>query len=109
MLRKSEFWLLVVLAGLSAALAVANMVLFQDNRTKQTDVAGRQQFIQQTLPLEVLHRELLRALANLAMGDPQDSDLRKLLSGHGVSVKGDSSGSSTVPDPGVGGSKSGAR
>lgn len=109
MLRKSQFWLLVALAALAAAFAVANMILFQDNRAKQTDVAGRQQFIQQTLPLEVLHRELVRALANLAMGDPQDSDLRKLLSGHGFSVKGDSKGSPAIADPGVDSSKSGAR
>lgn len=98
MLRKSQFWLLVALAALAAAFAVANMILFQDNRAKQTDVAGRQQFIQQTLPLEVLHRELVRTLANLVVRDPQDSDLRKLLSDQGVTVKVDSGVSSSTSD-----------
>jgi hypothetical protein len=98
-----------LLAVLAAALAIANMFLFQHNRTKQSEVGARQQFIQQALPLEVLHRELIRGLANLAVRDPQDSDLRKLLSAHGISLKTDSGGSSAGADAGVNGSKSGAR
>jgi apolipoprotein N-acyltransferase len=109
MLRKSEFWLLVLLAALAAVLAIANMFLFQNTRNKQADVAARQQFIQQTLPLEVLQRELIRALANLATRDPQDSELRKLLSNQGLSVKPDSAGSPTGVDAGVNASKGGAR
>jgi hypothetical protein len=39
------------------------MVLFHGNRSAQTEVAGRQQFIAQSVPLEGFYREMVKALA----------------------------------------------
>ena len=43
MLKKSEFWVLTIIAVVAAAFSIANMMLFQINRTHQVDVNSRQQ------------------------------------------------------------------
>jgi len=85
MLKRSEFWILTVLALVGAALAVTNMMLFQGNRAVQNEVAGRQQFVQQSLQLEGLYREMVKALADLSI-KTQDGDLRTLLAGQGITI-----------------------
>ena len=85
MLKTSQFWLLTIIAVLAAAFAIANMVLIQGNRVAQTEVGARQQFIQQSVQLEVLYREMAKALADLAVRN-RDQDLSALLSSHGISV-----------------------
>ena len=85
MLKTSQFWLLTAIAILAAIFAITNMVLFQGNRLAQTEVGARQQFIQQSVQLEVLYREMAKALADLAVRN-RDADLSALLSSHGISV-----------------------
>ena len=85
MLKTSQFWLLTAIAVLAAVFAISNMVLFQGNRITQTEVGARQQFIQQSVQLEVLYREMAKALADLAVRN-RDADLSALLSSHGISV-----------------------
>jgi heme exporter protein D len=45
------YWVAVGLSGLTLALVVAYIVLVQDNRTVQTEVNQRQQFINQSIQL----------------------------------------------------------
>jgi len=85
MLRKNEFWTLTILAALALLLAVANMILFSQNRTAQAEVAGRAQYNQQTAQLEPLYREMVKALGELAMRN-SDTQLRDMLAKHGVVV-----------------------
>ena len=85
MLKKNEFWILTLLAALTLLLAVANMILFSQNRTVQTEVAGRAQYIQQTAQLEPLYREMVKALGELAVRN-NDAQLRDMLAKHGVVV-----------------------
>jgi hypothetical protein len=85
MLKKSEFWILTALAVIGAALAITNMMLFQGNRAAQNEIAGRQQYVAQSVQLEGLYREIVKALADLSVKG-QDSDLRALLAGQGITV-----------------------
>ena len=85
MLRKWEFWTLTVLALAGVALAGMNMMLYQGNRATQTEVAGRQQYIAQSVQLEGLYREIVKALADLSI-KAQDGDLRNLLATQGITV-----------------------
>ena len=85
MLKKNEFWTLTVLAALALLLAVANMILFSQNRTAQAEVAGRAQYVQQTAQLEPLYREMVKALGELAVRN-NDTQLRDMLAKHGVVV-----------------------
>lgn len=85
MLKKSEFWLLTILAALAGAFAIANMVLYQGNRSTQTEVSARQQFIQQSIQLQGLYTEMVKALADLSIRN-QDAELGNLLSSQGISI-----------------------
>jgi Tfp pilus assembly protein PilN len=84
-LKEAQFWVLTMVAALTALLTIANIVLFQSNRTIQTDVTSRQQFIQQSIQLEGLYRELIKALADLSVRN-QDPELANLLGTQGISV-----------------------
>ena len=85
MLKRSEFWILTLLALVGAALAGTNMMLFQGNRAAQGEIGGRQQYIQQSIQLEGLYREMVKALADLSI-KTQDGDLRTLLAGQGITI-----------------------
>ena len=87
MLKKSEFWVLTIIAALTAVFSVANMMLYQINRNAQIEVNGRQQFIQQSLQLQGLYNEMIKALADLAIRN-QDADLGNLLGAQGISISG---------------------
>ena len=85
MLDKSQFWILTVLAAIAAVCTLANMVLFQHTRKLQSAVSERQQYIQQSIQLETLYREMAKALADLSIRN-QDPQLKELLGSHGITI-----------------------
>jgi uncharacterized membrane protein len=85
MLRRNEFLILTGLAALGLLLAVANMVLFGQNRQAQAEVTSRAQFIQQSAQLEPLYREMVKALADLSVRN-NDGELRELLTKQGITL-----------------------
>jgi hypothetical protein len=85
MVTRWQFWLLTVLAAIAAALIAANMYRFSENRRLQLEVSQRAQFIQQTVALEALNREIVSALAQRAVRGP-DEQIRAMLSNLGMSV-----------------------
>ena len=76
---------LTVAAALGLGLAVVNMVLFETNRALQLEVNARTQYIQQTVQLEGINREIVGAIAQLAVRNNDDA-LRTVLSQHGITV-----------------------
>jgi hypothetical protein len=76
---------LTVAAALALVLAVVNMVLFDRNRTLQTEINARAQYIQQTVQIEAVNREIISAIANLSVRN-QDGALRTILTQHGITV-----------------------
>ena len=87
MLDKTQFWLVTIVAALSAVFAVVNMMLYQNNRAAQLEVSARQQYIQQSVQLQGLYSELVRAIADLAVRN-QDAELAGVLKSQGISVGG---------------------
>lgn len=85
MLTRWQFWVLTVLALASVTLIGANMWRFSANRQLQAEVTQRAQYIQQTVPLETLNREIVAALAQLAVRN-KDDQLRALLTSLGLTV-----------------------
>ena len=85
MLKQWEFWTVTTLALVAAIFMVANLLLFTTLRTVKAEVAARQEYIQQTVQLETLYREIVKALADLSVRN-RDEDLRALLSAQGISV-----------------------
>lgn len=85
MLKAWEFWTLTIVALAAAALAAANMMMFTQNRAIQVEATGRAQFVQQSVQLEGLYREIVKALADLSVRN-QDKALRDLLAAQGITV-----------------------
>ena len=74
---------MTVVAGLTVVLVLVNIVLVLGNRTIQNEVNARQQFINQTMVLERLNREIITTLADLAVRNNND-ELRNPLAEHGI-------------------------
>lgn len=99
MLTNRQYWTLTAIAVVSLVLVVANMAMFLSNRSAQAEVNARAQFIQQTVQLDVLYREIVKALADLSVKN-QDKDLRALLAAHGITVNVPTSAAPAAPESG---------
>jgi hypothetical protein len=64
-------------------LALVNVALFQGNAALQAQVSERQVYIQQSLQLEGLYREMVKALAELSAQN-SDERLKALLASQGI-------------------------
>jgi hypothetical protein len=62
----------LVLACLVVALILVDIGLVETNRSLQAEVSQRAQYIQQTAQIETLSREVVTALANLAIQNNDD-------------------------------------
>ena len=82
-MNKLQFWAVTGLAGTCLALAAANTALSSMNRGLQGDIGVRQQFVQQSVQLEGLYREIIRALAELGARN-NDQAVQALLKRHGI-------------------------
>lgn len=82
--RDWKFWILAALSALCALVAAANIFLLGAQvRERQTNVASRQQFISETIPLAQVNSQIIQALANLS-AESGDLDIRDMLARHGV-------------------------
>ena len=77
--------LLVALSGISLVLVVVYIVLIQDNRSVQSEINQRQQFINQSIQLGRINDALIRSLAAAAFGN-KDDKLRDLLTQNGITI-----------------------
>jgi len=77
MLTRWQFVTLMTLAVAAVVLAIADMWLVTRTRDTQLELGQRQQFIQQSVALESLYRDIVKALAELGVksGDRQVLDV----------------------------------
>lgn len=66
-------------------LVVVNVVLSRGNARLQQEINERQAYIQQSLQLEGLYRDMVKALAELAVQN-KDERLRALLAAQGITL-----------------------
>ena len=85
MTSKSWHGWVTLLAAITIILVLINIVLFERNRSIQAEVSARAQYIQQTAQLEGLKREIVNAIANLAVRN-QDDALRTILTQQGITI-----------------------
>ena len=83
-MNKPQFWSATALGALCLVLALANVSMASMNRSLQSDIGVRQQYVQQSVQLEGLYREIVRTLAELGARN-NDQDVRALLQQHGIS------------------------
>ena len=75
----------MVLAGLSLVLVIANAVLVIRNESLQAALDQRQQSINQGVEFARIRQALLQALGNVA-ASKNDKELTDLLTQHGISI-----------------------
>ncbi|MBY0437361.1 MAG: hypothetical protein K2W80_04145 [Burkholderiales bacterium] len=83
MLKRIEFIILTLAATAFLVIVIANVSVARTSRAMQMQLSAQQQFIATTAQLEVLNRELIRALAELAARD-NDEQIRSLLGASGI-------------------------
>jgi hypothetical protein len=77
---------LTIIGGLMLVLVVVNILLSLGNQSLRMQVGERQQAITQAMQLEAVHREIVTAIATVALktNDPQ---LKSLLASQGVNLE----------------------
>ncbi len=82
-MKEWQFWTVTGCGGVLLIVVVVNIFLFLHNRSLQGEVNNRQLYINQSLQLEQLNREIVTSLANLAAKN-NDEDLKQLLANNGI-------------------------
>ena len=85
MLRAVPFWTLTAMSVVVLALMLVNVFLLRANTGLQQEINERQVYIQQSVQLEGLYRDMVRALAELSIQN-RDERLRALLAAQGFTV-----------------------
>lgn len=96
MRRRRGTILISIAAGLALLLTLVNIVLVELNRRVQLEVAGRSQILQQRAQLDTVNRELVSAIANLAI-ERNDDALKTALADHGITLNITPRGQSPAP------------
>lgn len=85
MLKRSEFWVLSAIGAGCVLFAILNMTLYTGNQSLQVQVSQRAQYIQQSVQLQGLYRQIVGALAELSVRN-KDPQLRAVLARQGINV-----------------------
>jgi hypothetical protein len=82
-MTRLQYWIVNAVGLASLALLGTNVWLATSNQARQADLAVRQQYVQQSVQLESLYREIIRALAELSARN-NDADVKTMLAKHGI-------------------------
>jgi len=85
MLKTWQYLILLALGAAAVLLVVTNVILFSSNKAQQAEVNQRQLFLQQSASLEGLYREMVKAMADLAVRSGERRVL-DALAAQGISV-----------------------
>jgi len=85
MLKNYQYWLLTAIAALSLLLVIIDITLVNRNQGLRAEVESRAQYVQQSIQLQVLYQDMVKALADLAVRN-KDDQLRELLTKEGISI-----------------------
>ena len=98
-MTRVQYWVASAIGTASLLVMLANLGLSLSNQSSRTDVTQRQQYVQQSVQLEGLYREIIRALAELAARN-NDGDVKAMLARHGISYNvNPATGPATTPAP----------
>jgi hypothetical protein len=85
LLKKFEYLLLCTVGAITLVLVAVNIALYTGNRTLQSEVGQRANYIQQTSAISDLYQQLAKALAELAVKN-HDDQLRAILTEQGFTI-----------------------
>ena len=82
-MTRTQYLIVTVIAGLCFATMLANIGMGLNNGAARTEVNQRQQFVQQSVQLEGLYKEIVRSLAEMGARN-NDGDVKAMLQKHGI-------------------------
>ena len=82
-MSRLQYWIVTALGITSLVLLATNIWLSNNIQAGQADIQLRQQYVQQSVQLEGLYKEIIRALAELSARN-DDADVRTMLAKHGI-------------------------
>lgn len=82
-MSRFQYWVVTAVAAACFVAMLANISLGATNNALRGDVSQRQQFVQQSIQLEGLYKEIIRALAELGAKN-NDNDVKAMLQKHGI-------------------------
>lgn len=85
MLKPFQYWVILALAAVSLVLVVVSAGLQFTDRSAQSRLSARTQYIQQSQSIGSLYQEVAKALANLAI-ENHDEEVKALLAGEGFTI-----------------------
>ena len=85
-LTRHQYQIVTGLFGLALTLVVFNIFLARGNQTVQTEVAARQQYVQQTVQVKNAAKQLVQLLANRS-AQTGDEEIRRMLSSFGIEFR----------------------
>ncbi len=84
MLKKSQYWLLLLLALAAFILVLTNIGFVDSNQALSGSITNRQQYLQQSGQLQQIYQPMINSLASLAAKN-NDSQIHDLLASQGIS------------------------
>ena len=82
-MSKLQYYTVTLIAAACFAAMLASTILGYNNAKSRADVNQRQQFVQQSVQLEGLYKEIVRALAELGARN-NDGDVKAMLQKNGI-------------------------
>ena len=82
-MTKAQYWLVTAIGAACCAAMLASITLGYNNAKARADVNQRQQFVQQSVQLEGLYKEIVRALAEMGARN-NDGDVKAMLQKNGI-------------------------
>lgn len=82
-MTRLQYWTVTTVAAACFTAMLANLAFGFANQSARADVGQRQQYVQQSVQLEVLYRDIIRALAELSARN-NDADVKAMLARHGI-------------------------
>ncbi len=98
-MSRLQFWATSLVAALALMLMGGSLVVQGLNRSLQADVGQRQQYVQQSVQLETLYREIVRALAELGARN-NDTQVRDMLQKNGITYAANAAPGGAAAAPG---------
>jgi ABC-type transport system involved in cytochrome bd biosynthesis fused ATPase/permease subunit len=100
-LKNSQSALLVSVSLLGLALVIADITLVLGNQARQTSINNRARYIQQSVQLQTLYQDIVKAIADLAVRN-KDEPLRDLLARNGMTISVNTPGGAATATPAKG-------
>ena len=85
MVKSWQYWSLSGIGALCVIGMLLSVGLTLSNNARQAELTRRNQYIQQSIQLQTLYQEIVRALADLSVRN-KDPQLRELLARQGFTV-----------------------